>query len=97
MNLSKMLETVKGGLASMSKVTVAKSELQSLKIESKIAHAVTKHTVAYESKSEDGKLHKFVSSGVTHDEYRLVGKDWKMSKMEWVKNDLTVDGKPVKM
>jgi len=46
---------------------------------------------------QDKKTHTMTFTGTSADTYVKQGGTWKMSKMAWIKQTATMDGKPIKM
>ena len=93
-NMDQMLTNMKAGLSAM-KTTSAKASLLTLKEKGSNAVATEKHEVAGIMTDKNKKTHRIVFIGTSTDTYVKVGKEWKMSKMEWTANKMTMDGKPM--
>lgn len=94
MTFDQMFQMMKSSFTMMDKVTTAENKILSLKESGKSATAKVRHTMAGTMKLQDNKVHKFTMTGVSHDTYKKVGKEWKMSIMDWKESKMTMDGKP---
>jgi hypothetical protein len=92
-NAETMLSNMKMGVSGMSKITVAVAKSYDIKQHGKTGTSKTNHTMKGEIAGPDKKMHTMVFTGVTKDEYVNVGGKWKMSKMEWISQSQSMDGK----
>ncbi len=89
-----MFANIKQGLGMYSKVTKAKATIKTFKQKGNSAWALTSHSMAGTVMGQDKKPHKMTFNGDAAETYVKQGKTWKMSKMEWGKNAMLMDGKP---
>lgn len=94
-NVDQVIAGIKMGLSGMTKVTVAKATVHSLKQKGNTAVAKGEHTIAGITMGPDKKPHTMVIVGATEDTYVKQGGKWKMSKMVWLSQKMTMDGKPM--
>lgn len=97
MNFDKMVDGMKQGFASLSKVTAVSSSIVSLKQTTNSATATMKHSMSGIMIDEKKKSHKMVFTGTSVDTYRKVNGKWKMSSMNWKASKMMMDGKEVPM
>lgn len=90
-----MLSHMKTGIGGMGKVTVAKAKVLSLKEKGSTAMAKAEHTIGGTMPGPDGKPHVMVIIGSVEETYVKKGGKWKMSKMVWLSQKMTMDGKPM--
>ena len=89
-----MVTSMKQGFTMMGSVTSCSATTLTFKQMLDTATCTTRHKFGYTTKGADGKSHAFTFAGTTKDDYRKEGADWKMSKMTWLKQAMTMDGKP---
>ena len=90
-----MLQNMKMGIGQMKRLTYAGSNIVSLKEKGSSATCKMKHTMSGVTGGADKKEHKLTFSGVSEDSYVKVAGKWKMSKMVWKSQTMTMDGKPM--
>lgn len=94
MSYDQMVADMKVTFAQFTKVTSAKTAMVSAKETGNKANSVSTHAISATMVGPDKKSHKLVMIGTTNDTWVKTGKDWKMSSMKWVKQTMTMDGKP---
>ena len=94
MTFDQMFQMMKASFTTMDKVTMAETKILSVKESGKTATAKVRHTMVGTMKLQDNKTHKFTMTGVSVDSYKKIGKEWKMSVMDWKESKMTMDGKP---
>ncbi|RYG19348.1 nuclear transport factor 2 family protein [bacterium] len=80
-NFDAMAAGMAMGLGQMNKLSKAESKLLTLKEKGNTATATTRHTMGF--------------TGVSSDTYVKQGGKWRMSKMSWLKQTSSMDGKPM--
>lgn len=94
-NIDQVIEGIKMGLSSMSKVTVADAKILSLKEKGNTGWAKAQHTMGGITAGPDKKNHTMIIVGTVEETYVKQGGKWKMSKMVWLSQKMTMDGKPM--
>lgn len=94
MTFDQMIAQMKAGMGMMGKITMVKVKLMDFKSTADTAGVTTRHTMAAETKGPDGKMHKMGFTGDSKDVFRKENGKWKMASMTWVKQTMTMDGKP---
>ncbi len=89
-----MIAEMKQGVGMMEKVTVAQSKFLSFKQTGNTVVAKQSHKMEGTMTGPDKKKHTMGFVGVTMNTYRKEGGVWKMSIMNWTKQDMLMDGKP---
>lgn len=92
-----MMQGVKMGLGQMQKVSEVSTKIVSVKEKGNVGTCTAMHTMAGTVVGTDKKKHAMSFSGTAVETYVKVGKDWKMSKMEWKASKMLMDGKPMPM
>jgi hypothetical protein len=93
-NFDQMFANMKMGLGSLKKITVCEAKSLSLKQMGNRASGSTRHRLGGSNMGPDKKEHTLVFSGVSTDSYVKQGSMWKLSKMVWKTQSMTMDGKP---
>lgn len=94
MNFDQMMSNMKAGLGSLKTVTTARSVILNLKSTGTKATGTTTHTMGGTMVGPDKKSHVMAFMGTSNDSYVKRGSSWKLSKMVWTANTMTMDGKP---
>jgi hypothetical protein len=89
-----MIAGMKQSFAMMQKMKSADSKILNLSVHGDTGTCETRHRMVSISEGPDHKAHTMVFSGVSKDGFRKESGEWKMSSMEWVKETMTMDGKP---
>lgn len=92
-----MMQGIKMGFGQMQKITTVKTKIMTLNEKGNGGTCTSEHTMAGTMVGEDKKKHSMSFTGASVETYVKVGKDWKMSKMEWKATKMTMDGKPMPM
>ena len=92
-----MLQNMKMGMSQMGKITMADSKIMEVMEKGNTGTSKTKHMMSSSMKGPDKKTHKMAFTGVSHDSYVKKNGKWMMSKMVWVSQTTTLDGKPMDM
>jgi len=90
-----MAEGMKLGIGGMQKITRSASKIVSLKESGTGATCMMQHLMVGTVAGPDKKPHTLSFTGTSKDTYVKEGGKWKMSRMEWVKQTMTMDGKPM--
>jgi ketosteroid isomerase-like protein len=93
-NVDQMLANMKMGIGMMKKVTVAQAKVLSLKEKGNTGVAKAQHTIGGLIPGPDGKTQTMVVTGTVEETYVKQGGKWKMSKMHWLSQKMTMNGKP---
>lgn len=94
MTYDQMLEEMKMGIGMMGKITVCTTKVLGVKESGNEGIAKVKHVMVGTMTGPDKKTHKMAFEGMSADRYRKVNGKWKMYKMEWSEQKMTMDGKP---
>ena len=94
MSFDKMVEGMKMGMATMSKITASKSEIKSVKESGSTGTIKAFHMMAGTMVGPDKKTHTMEYGGNTVETCVKVKGVWKMSKMVWGDSYMKMDGKP---
>ena len=97
LNVDQMADHLKMGLSSFQKITTVDSHLVSLKHTGKTATGVSIYSMGGIIMGQDKKPHKMLSSGKATNTYVKTASGWKVSKMVWGDDKMTLDGKPMAM
>jgi Tfp pilus assembly protein PilE len=89
-----MLGEMKQSFAMIKKITVARAKTSHIAIHGDNANSMTTHHMVGVIVGPDKKNHKMVMDGTTKDTYRKEDGQWKLAEMNWVKQGMTLDGKP---
>jgi len=91
---AEMMTNMKMGIGMMKKITVAKTKILSVKETGNKAVAMEEHTMVGTMVGPDKKTHTSGFTGVAEETYVKEGGKWKMAKMVWKSQKMTMDGKP---
>lgn len=94
MNFDKMVETMKQGYGMLDKITKVKASATQIKESGKTGSCIMAHEMTGTVKGGDKKTHVLAFVGHTKNSFRKEGGKWLMSRMEWVDQKMTMDGKP---
>ena len=94
MDFKTMIEMVKQGVMSLKSIDTSSSHFKSFKVTGNKAVAMTIHKMGGIMDLGDGKKHTFTYGGDSKDEFVKVSGKWRMSRMTWGKDQMTMDGKP---
>ncbi len=94
MNFDQMVANMRQGMSQMTKVTASDSKIVSLKEKGNSATAVMSHRMSGRMIGKDKKSHTTSFSGISTDVFRKQGGQWKMARMSWKSQKMTMDGKP---
>lgn len=77
--------------------TMAKADAKTIALREKgdEAIAITLHTMKGTTMGADHKPHTLLFTGTSSDTYVKQGGKWRMSRMTWVKQTTTLDGRPL--
>lgn len=93
--LPTMIANMKTGLGMLTKVTKAKAEIVTLKVKGNTATGTIKHMMAGTTTGPDKKTHTMTFEGTSSNVYVNKGGKWKLSKMTFLSQKMTQDGKPM--
>lgn len=96
MGFDEMCDHVTQGMSQMH-TTKASSKILSLHQKGNMATASIMHKMQGKTSGPDHKTHMMSFEGVSMDTYVKQGGKWKMSRMEWGKQTMKMDGKPMNM
>lgn len=94
-NVDTMLANMKMGIGVMQKVTVASAKILTLTEKGNSAKSKAQHTIGGQMPGPDGKPHTMMIVGTVEETYVKKNGKWLMSKMNWLSQKMTMDGKPV--
>lgn len=97
MTFDEMYNQMKQSFAMIDKVKDVSVKFVSIKETGNTGKSVAKHRMVTTMKGPDKKTHVMVFEGTSNDTYVKVNGAWKMSRMEWSNNKMTMDGKPMDM
>lgn len=95
MTMDQMVQGMTVGLGGMKKLLKADAKLLSVKEKGKTGSSTTSHIMEGITLGPDKKPHTVTFKGVSTEAYVKQGGKWKMSKMEWSKQTMLMDGKPM--
>lgn len=93
-NYDQMMAGMKMGLGQYTKLTEVWTKIVSLKETGSTGSGVMSHMMAGTIVGQDKKVHKMTFSGTSNDSFVKQNGKWKMSKMSWGSEKMTMDGKP---
>lgn len=94
-NLDQMISNMKMGLGSMKKLTKLSTRVLSVKEHGDKATVATEHVMEGLTAGTGQKDHTLAFKGVSEDSYVKTGGKWKMTKMVWTSQKMSMDGKPM--
>ena len=89
-----MLSEMKQSFAMIKKFSSVSAKTSHIAIHGDKATSTTTHHMVGVIVGPDKKNHKMVMTGTTKDTYRKEDGKWKLAEMNWVKQGMTMDGKP---
>lgn len=95
MTFDEMIAQMRAGIGSTGKVTMVTTKILEFKTKGDICYVLTRHAmVATTPPDPKNKTHKMGFTGTSNDVYKKIGGKWKMASMTWLKQTMTMDGKP---
>lgn len=82
------------GILSMKSLRKVEAKAISVKEKGSTGTVMTMHLMEGTTIGADKKPHTLTFSGTSEDTYVKQGGKWKLSRMAWVKQSMTMDGKP---
>ena len=97
MNMTQMITEVKRGFTTMGSLSTVESKIVGFKESGSTASAMTAHKIVTTVSGPDKKKHTMVYTGTSNETYVKQGGKWLMTKMAWISEGMSMDGKPMKM
>ncbi len=94
MTYDQMIANLKDTFAMMSTVKSASVHMVTSKEMGKKATSACEHNIDGTMMGPDNKPHSVTMTGTSNETWVREGKTWKMTSMKWVKQAMTMDGKP---
>ncbi len=94
MGFEDMVASMKMSFMTLTKMKSSSSTTLKLVMKGDTGTAFTEHKMKSLSSGPDKKTHLMVFDGFTTDDFRKEDGKWKMARMTWTKESMTMDGKP---